>query len=59
MQKEEANLQNEVKRLNGKLSNAGFVAKAPAAVVEEERQKLAKYEQMLEKVQESLAQLLG
>ena len=59
LQKEEANLQNEVKRLNGKLSNAGFVAKAPAAVVEEERQKLAKYEQMLEKVQESLAQLLG
>ena len=59
LQKEEANLENEVKRVSGKLSNAGFVAKAPAAVVEEERQKLARYEQMLEKVKESLAQLLG
>ena len=36
----------EIKRLNGKLSNESFVSKAPAAVVEQERAKLAKYEEM-------------
>lgn len=50
--KEQKRLEGEVARLSGKLGNAGFVAKAPEKVIEEERAKLAKYEDMLEKVKE-------
>ncbi|MEZ5558280.1 MAG: valine--tRNA ligase [Pseudomonadales bacterium] len=39
--KELGRKEQEVKRLEGKLSNASFVAKAPAEVVDKERQKLA------------------
>ena len=39
------------------LNNEKFTSKAPAQKVAEEREKLAKYTQMLEKVQERLAQL--
>ncbi|MBQ2767966.1 MAG: valine--tRNA ligase [Clostridia bacterium] len=47
----------EIKRLEGKLSNEGFVAKAPAAVVEGERNKLAKYRDTLAGVEAALAKL--
>ena len=50
-------LEGEIKRLEGKLSNQGFVAKAPAAVVEAERAKLAKYEENLAGVKDALAKL--
>ena len=46
LDKEKTRLDGEIKRLNGKLSNESFVSKAPAAVVEQERTKLAKYEEM-------------
>ncbi len=52
--KEKANLENEIKRTSGKLSNEGFLAKAPAKLVEEEKAKQAKYEEMLEKVLASI-----
>ncbi len=55
--KEKAKLEGEIKRVEGKLSNKGFTDKAPAAVVEEERQKGEKYKAMLEKVIESLAKM--
>lgn len=55
--KEKQTLLSEIKRVEGKLGNAGFVAKAPAAVVEEERKKGEKYKEMLAKVEESLAAL--
>jgi len=51
---EKKKLIGEIKRVEGKLSNEGFVAKAPAKVVEEEKAKGEKYKQMLEKVEESL-----
>ena len=51
---EKKKLLGEIKRVEGKLSNEGFVAKAPASVVEEEKSKGEKYKQMLEKVEESL-----
>ena len=48
--KEKARLEGEVKRVIGKLSNEGFVAKAPEKVITEEKEKQAKYEDMLAKV---------
>ena len=47
----------EIKRLEGKLSNEGFVAKAPAAVVEGEKAKLAKYQEIRKGLEEALAKL--
>jgi len=55
LQKEKARLEGEVKRVIGKLSNEGFVSKAPAKLVEEERAKQVKYEEMLQKVIDRLA----
>jgi valyl-tRNA synthetase len=43
-----AKLEAEIKRSEGKLANEGFVAKAPAAVVQEERDKLARLHAELE-----------
>ena len=52
--KDKEKLQGEIKRVVGKLSNENFVKKAPEKVVEEEREKQKKYEEMLEKVIERL-----
>ena len=48
--KEKAKLQSEVDRVVKKLSNEGFIAKAPAKLIEEEKAKQAKYEAMLAEV---------
>jgi valyl-tRNA synthetase len=48
--KERVRLEGEVKRLSGKLANDSFVAKAPAAVVQAEREKLAAAEDAYSKV---------
>ena len=47
----------EILRIEKKLSNEGFVAKAPAAVVDAERAKLAKYSENLAGVKAALAKL--
>lgn len=47
LQKERTKLQKEVDRVISKLNNEGFVSKAPANLLEEERQKEAKYQEML------------
>ena len=47
----------EIERIEKKLSNEGFVAKAPAAVVEGEKAKLAKYRETREAILASLAKL--
>ncbi|QIB68913.1 valine--tRNA ligase [Aminipila butyrica] len=52
--KEKARLEGEVKRVAGKLNNQGFVAKAPEKVIQEEKEKQIKYQDMLEKVTERL-----
>ncbi|HOQ07048.1 MAG TPA: valine--tRNA ligase [Clostridiales bacterium] len=57
LEKEKENLEKELERVNGKLSNEGFVSKAPAKVVEEERAKKAKYSEMYEKVLARIANL--
>jgi valyl-tRNA synthetase len=45
-------LRSEVSRAEGKLANEKFVAKAPAELVEEEREKLARYRTELEELSE-------
>ena len=57
LEKEKEKLEGELKRVRGKLSNEGFVNKAPEAVVAGEREKLKKYENMMEKVMERLNSL--
>ena len=52
LDKEIARLDGEVRRVGGKLANEGFVAKAPAEVLEKERAKLAEAEQALAKMVE-------
>ena len=54
---EEKKLASEIERLEKKLANEGFVAKAPAAVVEGERVKLAKYHENLAGVRSALSKL--
>ncbi len=51
LNKEIGKLQGEIKRLGGKLSNQGFVAKAPEEVVLVERKKLADYETALKNLE--------
>ena len=51
-------LEGEIKRASGMLANPKFVDKAPAAKVEEERAKLAKYTEMKSQVEERLSQLI-
>ncbi|MBQ8734212.1 MAG: class I tRNA ligase family protein, partial [Anaerotignum sp.] len=57
LEKEQAKLVKEVERVVKKLANQGFVAKAPAPVIEEEKAKEEKYKAMLAQVEERLAQL--
>ena len=54
---EKERVEGEIKRVSAKLSNEGFVSKAPAAVVDGERAKLAKNRETLEKLQDALAHL--
>jgi len=57
LEKEIANLTSEVERVEKKLANAGFVAKAPAKVIEEERAKMNDYADKRDKVKARLAEL--
>ncbi|MCI8611603.1 MAG: valine--tRNA ligase [Clostridiales bacterium] len=54
---EMAKIAGEIKRCEGKLSNEGFTAKAPAAVVAAEEAKLEKYKAQLRGIEEALAAL--
>lgn len=57
LQKEQSTLEEERRRLTGKLANEQFVTKAPPAVVEKERKKLAALEIDYAKVTARLAEL--
>ena len=57
LEKEKAKLAKELARSNGMLNNEKFLSKAPQAKVDEEKAKLEKYKQMMEDVENRLAQL--
>lgn len=59
LDKELQSLHGEVERIEKKLGNEGFVAKAPAKVIEEEKAKLADYADKRDKVIARLAELKG
>ena len=59
LSKEARRLKSEIGRARAKLDNPGFVEKAPAAVVEAEREKTEKFGRMLETVRERLEALQG
>ncbi|MCR4696350.1 MAG: valine--tRNA ligase [Lachnospiraceae bacterium] len=55
--KEKERLEGELKRVNGMLSNEKFISKAPESKINEEKEKLAKYTQMMQQVEERLSAL--
>jgi len=59
LQKEIARLEGEAAKARTKLSNASFVERAPAAVVAQEKERLAAFEVTLDKLRSQLATLEG
>ena len=57
LNKELDEVNSEIARANGKLSNKGFVEKAPAKLIEQEKEKLEKFNGMLLKLRERIAEL--
>ncbi|WOO38453.1 valine--tRNA ligase [Anaerocolumna sp. AGMB13020] len=57
LNQEKARLAGELNRVNGMLANERFVSKAPEAKIQEEKEKLAKYTQLMEQVEERLKTL--
>ncbi|NOU41535.1 MAG: valine--tRNA ligase [Methylotenera sp.] len=55
--KEIARLESEINKANAKLNNESFVARAPAAVVEQEKARVAEFSSSLGKLQSQLAKL--
>lgn len=52
-------MDKEIKRASGMLNNPNFVNKAPAAKVQAEKEKLAKYEEMKKRIAEQLAKYMN
>ena len=57
LQKDKKDAEAELKRAKGKLSNQGFVSKAPAKLIEEEKEKVTKYEEILKTVEEQIVKV--
>ena len=57
LQKDKKDAEAELKRAKGKLSNQGFVSKAPAKLIEEEKEKVTKYEEILKTVESQIAKV--
>ena len=57
LNKEKEKMLSEIQRVEKKLSNQGFVAKAPAHVIEEEKAKGEKYKAVLRQIEERLSNM--
>jgi len=57
LKKEIEKLEKQIAIAQGKLSNEGFVARAPAAVVEQEKQRVADFSATLDQLKPQLAKL--
>jgi valyl-tRNA synthetase len=57
LSKEIARLEGEITKTQAKLGNESFVARAPAAVVEQERQRMADFSQTVIRLRDQLARL--
>ncbi|MEA5084186.1 MAG: valine--tRNA ligase [Lachnospiraceae bacterium] len=57
LSKEKGKMLKEIERVEKKLSNQGFVAKAPQSVIDEEKAKEDKYRAMLKQIEERLEQM--
>ena len=57
LEKEKQKILVEKEKTDKMLSNPGFIAKAPASKVEEEKQKLAKFNEMIETIDSRIAGL--
>jgi valyl-tRNA synthetase len=57
LSKEAARIEGELAKATGKLSNQAFVAKAPPAVIEQEKKRIADFGATLVKLQDQLARL--
>ena len=57
LSKEATRLQGEITKANAKLGNEAFVAKAPPAVIEQEKKRVADFGATLARIQEQLARL--
>ena len=57
LEKEKAKVQKDIDFVMKKLNNEGFVATAAAAVIAQEREKAAKYQELMDKLNASLAAL--
>ncbi len=55
LNKEKENLEQELKRVRGKLSNEAFVGKAPEKVIQAEKDKLERYDAMYQSTLERIA----
>jgi valyl-tRNA synthetase len=55
--KEASRLEGEIAKAEAKLGNASFVERAPAAVVEQEKQRLEKFRSTVEQVRAQLEKL--
>ena len=57
LEKDKKNVEGEIARAQGKLNNAGFVAKAPKHLIDAEHEKLATNRQLLEKLETRLEEM--
>ncbi|RYF64431.1 MAG: hypothetical protein EOO22_24350, partial [Comamonadaceae bacterium] len=55
--KETARIEGEIAKVHGKLGNEAFVAKAPPAVIEQERKRLVDFSETLARLQDQLQRL--
>ena len=57
LQKDKKNVEGEIARAQGKLNNQGFVSKAPAHLIEQEKQKLETNKGLLVKLDARIAEM--